>query len=161
MSELKLVRLIFDENHALMFSKACEYAIRSVIYIAHQSDAGKRVSLKDVAREIDSPEAFTAKIMQSLSRGKIVESLKGASGGFIMTEAVRKSVRLVDIVNAIDGEDIYEGCALGLKKCSEEKPCPLHYKFKSIRLELRKMLEATTVQELSERMDQPYMYLKI
>jgi Rrf2 family transcriptional regulator, iron-sulfur cluster assembly transcription factor len=144
-----------------MFSRACEYAIRSVIYIAHQSDVGKRVSLKDVAREIDSPEAFTAKIMQSLSRGKIVESLKGPSGGFIMTETALKKVRLVDIVNAIDGDDIYEGCALGLKRCSEERPCPLHFKFKSIRVELRKMLETTTVQELSERMNQADMYLKI
>ena len=49
-----------------MFSKACEYAIRSCIYIASVSIQGKRVGLIDVAEKIQSPEAFTSKILQKL-----------------------------------------------------------------------------------------------
>jgi Rrf2 family iron-sulfur cluster assembly transcriptional regulator len=67
-----------------MFSKACEYAIRATIYIALQSQESKRVTLKDIAKEIDSPEAFTAKIMQQLVKRGIVDSLKGPTGGFVM-----------------------------------------------------------------------------
>ena len=37
-----------------MFSKACEYGIRAVVYIAEQSQNDTRVSLKDIARQIDS-----------------------------------------------------------------------------------------------------------
>ena len=63
-----------------MFSKACEYGIRAAVYIAHQSMEGRRVSLKEIAEKIDSPVAFTAKILQQLSRNGIVESIKGAGG---------------------------------------------------------------------------------
>ena len=65
-----------------MFSKACEYGIKATIYIAMQSMQNSRVSLKDIAKEIDSPVAFTAKILQQLARNKIVESVKGPTGGF-------------------------------------------------------------------------------
>ena len=43
-----------------MFSKACKYAIRSVIFIALCSLDNKRVGFKEVAKEINAPEAFTA-----------------------------------------------------------------------------------------------------
>ena len=65
-----------------MFSKACEYGIKATIFIASNSYEKQRVSLKEIAKEIDSPEAFTAKILQNLVRHKIINSVKGAYGGF-------------------------------------------------------------------------------
>ena len=65
-----------------MFSKACEYAIKASIYIAISSLEGKRVTPKQISEEIDSPTAFTAKILQALVRNNIVNSVKGAYGGF-------------------------------------------------------------------------------
>jgi DNA-binding IscR family transcriptional regulator len=59
-----------------MFSKTCEYAIKASIYIASQSLAQKRVGIKDIAQAIESPEAFTGKIMQVLSKNHIVASVK-------------------------------------------------------------------------------------
>lgn len=132
-----------------MFSKACEYAIRAVIYITLTSQKSPKVSLKDIAREIDSPEAFTAKILQQLVRGKLVESQKGPSGGFWITEHLSKEIRLSQIVEAIDGDKVYQGCGLGLKECSEKQPCPIHNKFKFVRSTLREMLETTSLYELA------------
>ena len=65
-----------------MFSKACEYGIRASIFIAEQSLLDKKVSLKDIAKAIDSPEAYTSKILQQLSRNFIINSDKGPTGGF-------------------------------------------------------------------------------
>ncbi|MET0760542.1 MAG: transcriptional regulator, partial [Flavobacterium sp.] len=48
-----------------MFSKTCEYGIRASIFIASQSYQNNRIGLKDIAKKIDSPEAFTAKILQT------------------------------------------------------------------------------------------------
>ena len=96
-----------------MFSKACEYGIRASIYIASQSMEGKRVSLREIAGEIDSPMAFTAKILQQLSRSRIVDSVKGAAGGFEIEIERIKKVKLSEIVYAIDGNNVYMGCGLG------------------------------------------------
>ena len=131
-----------------MFSKACEYAIRAVVYITGCSADGQRSGLKEIAERTDSPEAFTAKILQKLSHAGLVLSMKGPGGGFEVTPELAKKVRLSDIVSAIDGDRIYTGCALGLSQCNSEKPCPLHDHFIAVREDLRTMLEGTTLQDL-------------
>ncbi|WP_299249680.1 Rrf2 family transcriptional regulator [uncultured Cytophaga sp.] len=132
-----------------MFSKACEYGIRAIIHIAVLSQDEKRVGLKEIAKEIGSPEAFTAKILQILSKNDLVESTKGPTGGFEMSVQQMKKIKLSDVVFAIDGDSIYKGCGLGMKECSEKHPCPVHEKFKTIRNELKKMLENTSIYNLA------------
>lgn len=132
-----------------MFSKACEYGIRASIFIAAKSSKGIRVGIKDVAKEIDSPEPFTAKIMQILTKNKIIHSAKGVGGGFEVSNEAVKSIKLINIVDAIDGDSIYKGCGIGLKECSEIHPCPVHNEFKKIRELLLVMLTTTTLEELA------------
>ncbi|MCO5229553.1 MAG: Rrf2 family transcriptional regulator [Chitinophagales bacterium] len=144
-----------------MFSKACEYAIRATVYIAEQTKAGNRPALKDIALEIDSPEAFTAKILQQLNRNGIVFSIKGVYGGFEILPEKLETIRLVDIVNAVDGDGVYTKCALGLKNCSEEHPCPVHPTFKPIKADIRKMLENTSIWDMSESFKKGNSFLKI
>lgn len=132
-----------------MFSKACTYGIRAVIYIAMQSLDGKRVKIPDVATNSGSPEAFTDKILGKLNKAEIINSYKGAHGGFEMDTQKIQSTKLEEIVYAIDGDSIYNGCALGLSECDASDPCPMHNKFFQIREELKDMLGTTTVFELA------------
>jgi DNA-binding IscR family transcriptional regulator len=67
---------------------------------------------------------------------------------------------LADIVHIIDGDDIFSGCALGLKQCSETKPCQLHSEFKKIRDSISKMLKSTHVGEFSDQLEQKLLFLK-
>lgn len=143
-----------------MFSKACEYGIRASIYIAEQSLLDRKVSLKDVAEAIESPPAYTSKILQKLSRNNIINSDKGPTGGFSMDKDQLEKVKLSFIVRAIDGDSIYSGCGLGLKKCNEKTPCPIHNQFKIIRDNLKIMLETTTVQSLTKELKGGLSYLK-
>lgn len=143
-----------------MFSKACEYGIKATVHIATQSLNGNRVGLRDIAYEIDSPEAFTAKILQLLVKARIIDSVKGPSGGFEVDKERMKKTTLSEIVSAIDGDAIYKGCGLGLSECSAKRPCPVHYKFKVIRDDLKRMLESVTVYELSMKLKNGLTYLK-
>ncbi|CAN1507165.1 COG1959 Predicted transcriptional regulator [Flavobacteriaceae bacterium] len=132
-----------------MFSKTCEYGIRATIFIASESCLNRRVGLRDIAKKIDSPEAFTAKILQILSKNNIINSIKGVGGGFDIPRETMKDIKLAQIVNALEGDRVFTGCGLGLNHCSEDHPCPMHDKFKSIRNELAFMLENTNLEELA------------
>jgi Rrf2 family iron-sulfur cluster assembly transcriptional regulator len=145
----------------MMFSKACEYGIKASIYIALSSYNGKRVSLKDIAKEIDSPVAFTAKILQALARHNVVKSIKGAHGGFEIDKVLIPTIKIADVVKAIDGDAIYSGCGLGLNKCDENHPCPVHDKFKIVRDELKHMLEHTNLEELALNIKSGTSFLKV
>ena len=143
-----------------MFSKACEYGIRASIYIAEQSLLERKVSLIEVASAIESPTAYTSKILQLLSRNFIINSDKGPTGGFSMDKKELDKIKLSDIVFTIDGDSIYNGCGLGLKQCNEAMPCPVHNQFKLIRNDLKKMLEKTTVKALALDYEKGLTFLK-
>lgn len=144
-----------------MFSKACEYGIKACIFIATKTYEGKLVSPKEIAAEINSPQAFTAKILQALVRSNILNSIKGAYGGFEIDKAKVNTLKLAEIVKAIDGDNIYKGCGLGLEKCDENHPCPVHNKFKEVRDRLKDMLESTTLEELALNIKSGSSFLKI
>ncbi|WP_278035021.1 RrF2 family transcriptional regulator [Flavobacterium nitratireducens] len=132
-----------------MFSKTCEYGIRATIFIASESYQNNRVGLKDIAKKIDSPEAFTAKILQILTKSNIINSIKGVGGGFEIPKEKMSQIKLSQIVTALEGDAVFTGCGLGLSHCSETHPCPVHEKFKSIRNELAFMLKNTNLEELA------------
>lgn len=128
-----------------MFSRACEYAIKIMIYIAGKEQLDKRTGLKEITEAIGSPEAFTAKILQQLVKSKLLESFKGPSGGFELMND--KEIRLADIVTAIDGDKLLEECVLGFDECSSRNPCPVHDKFLTIRTQMKETLLSTDIRD--------------
>ncbi len=142
-----------------MFSKSCEYGLRAVIFIAQQTTKNNKVSLTTISEEIDSPQAFTAKVLQQLTRNNIVKSIKGPYGGFVIEEE-KMNTKLSEIVSVLDGDSIYTGCGLGLKQCDAKSPCPLHHRFVAIRNDLRSMLESTSLQSLAEDLNADLAILK-
>jgi len=142
-----------------MFSKTCEYAIRALIFIAQKSKDGHKVGIKQISEGIDAPESFIAKILQILSKKSLVQSLKGPTGGFYLDhDSLQNS--LADIVIAIDGDKIFVGCGLGLSFCSENTPCPIHFKFKKVRTDIYNMLRSARLGELQEQLESKLAYLK-
>ncbi|WP_343643572.1 Rrf2 family transcriptional regulator [Chryseobacterium sp.] len=133
------------------FSKTCEYAIRAIFYISKRSEQGHRCGIKEIAKNINSPEHFLGKILQKLSKEDLVASAKGPNGGFYL-ENSHLNRPLADIVLAFEGEQLFNGCAMGLTYCSEKAPCPLHNDFKEIRNQLTMMLKKTTIGQFNEEL---------
>ncbi len=142
-----------------MFSKTCEYAIRAMIFIAQKTKQDSRVGIKEIAKGINSPEHFIAKILQDLTRKGVLQSAKGPSGGFYLDKASMKQ-SLADVVKAVDGDKIFYGCGLGLKQCSETKPCPIHFEFKKVRQGLFDMLQNTRIDAFTEALENNIAFLK-
>lgn len=143
-----------------MFSKSCEYGIKAMVFITQKSIIEQRVRLNEIAQAIDSPTAFTAKILQKLSKEKIIHSIMGKAGGYEIKKNKLTKITLLDIVNIIDGEDIHKGCGLGFKKCNHSTPCPIHFDFIKIREDLKKMLSQTTIITLATKLDNGQVQLK-
>ncbi len=133
-----------------MFSKATEYALRATIYIAQKSSEENKLGIDAIAKAIDSPKSFTAKILQSLTgNNKVISSVRGPNGGFYITEKAKKlPVRAVLI--AMGESEILDKCVLGLNKCSEVKPCPMHNQYKTIKQQLISLFETKTIQQLAD-----------
>lgn len=130
-----------------MLTKTSEYALRSLIYLAMHAVGGNKVGIKEVANELELPPAFTGKILQELVRKGLLASVKGPHGGFFLDRPAH-SITIMDVVREIDGLEVFKRCGLGLHKCSDSHPCPLHQDFKVYRDGLARLFSQRTIQDL-------------
>ncbi|MFN8258063.1 MAG: Rrf2 family transcriptional regulator [Bacteroidales bacterium] len=131
-----------------MFNKETEYALRALVYIQIQNIHEKRPGIEEITNEIEAPRFFTAKILQRLVRLGFVISIKGKGGGFYF-DPKKPELTMKELITATEGNKIITGCGLGLKKCDESNPCPLHHMYKSIRESIDNMVSTETIQSLA------------
>lgn len=131
-----------------MLAKGTEYAIRALVYVQLKSWENKRPGVSEIAKEIEAPEAYSAKILQILTKNRLLESVKGRGGGFFFGEA-HSSITLYDIIHVMEGDDCFHKCGFGLKNCSNDNPCPLHEKYKVIRDGFHEIVKSETIHSLA------------
>ncbi len=130
---------------AIIFSKGCEYGIQATLYIGVQKD--RRAGIREIADALDIPVHFLAKILQALSGKRILSSFKGSKGGFTLN-APPENIRIIDIVEAIDGTELFNNCVLGFPDCRDAHPCPAHASWGAARDILFNMLSTETLADL-------------
>ena len=141
-----------------MLSLSCKAAIKAVIFLGLKFETGERFSIKDVASHINENEHTIGKILQKLVKQHIIYSVKGPNGGFYISQ---KQIQqpIINIVEAIDGREIFKQCRLGLAKCSESHPCPFHNDFKPVRELFKKMCEEKKIIDLYLNVNQGMSFL--
>lgn len=141
-----------------MISKSCKYAIRASVFVASKENENIKFSVKEIATEIEAPSAFTGKILQILTKHKIITSLKGPYGGFFC-EKYQLDLPILEIVNAIDGLSVFRECVMGLHQCSDHHPCPMHFEYSETRALMLKSFQETTIGSLAEKLSGGESYL--
>jgi Rrf2 family transcriptional regulator, iron-sulfur cluster assembly transcription factor len=139
-----------------MLSNSCRYGIRAVIYLASQPIENGKTGIKKISNDLDLPTPFLAKILQQLAKQKILSSSKGPHGGFSILKDP-KNITLLDIVNTIDGNDIFTNCVMHKGTCegvgNEKKQCPMHEDYEKTRSDLIKLFTNKTIYDLVIRAD--------
>ncbi len=108
----------------VIFSKKCEYGMQAVLYLAAR-EKGTLVSAEEISKVLKIPREFVSKILQSLRDSGLISSSKGKSGGFSLAKPASR-IKLIDVVAAIDGLEMFDSCVLGFPECSPTHPCPVH-----------------------------------
>lgn len=131
---------------SLIFSRQCEYGLQAVLVLATKKSIGW-TSISEITERLQVSEHFLAKILQDLSRRKILISRKGPQGGFKLARPSNQ-ITLFEIISLIDGTDFLEQCILGFSDCSAENPCPVHDSWSLIRDNVKKMLLKNSIAHL-------------
>ncbi len=127
----------------VLFSRACEYALRALFDMARHPEQ-EFWSVQELAQHTDTPAPFLAKTFQALVKGNILISAKGRHGGFAFARAPQR-ISLMEVVDLIDGPEVSKNCALGLTHCSDDTPCPFHEHWKRIRASITNALRQETL----------------
>lgn len=142
----------------MTLSNTCKAAIKSVIYLASKHKAHVKSNIREIAQEINENEHTVGKLLQTLVRQGVINSNKGPSGGFYLSDTQFEQP-ISEIVFAIDGKNVFNKCGLGLERCNEEHPCPLHFEYKIGRDIIEKLFRNKLVSELCESVNKGEAFL--
>ncbi len=144
----------------IVLSNSAKYALKAVLFLAVNSDEDHKIMVKDIAKPINVPQAYIAKLLQELSKQQIVSSTKGIYGGFYLTEFNAKQP-VMNIIYAIDGPYKMHSCLLSLDACNEQVPCPLHHIANPMRSQLVDLLKLKTIEDLAIEIKSGISFLPI
>jgi Rrf2 family protein len=131
----------------MIFSRTSQYAIQALIYLATQP-GGRPVLNRVIANKLGVPPAYLAKILQDLSRERLLDSTRGRHGGFALREGAEKA-NLLDIVLLLEGARAERECLLGLKSCGDDSACPMHRRWKPVQNQMLAYLGSVTLSHLA------------
>lgn len=143
-----------------MLSNACQYAIRSILYLGMCSDEKHKVGVKTISEELEVPQPFLAKLLQQLNKSHLVTSTKGPYGGFYLSDE-NKEKTVWDIILVIDGTDKFSQCFLGLSKCGDDNPCPVHFTVSAFKNKIFKDFKDKTVAQFVEEIKEKGRYISL
>jgi Rrf2 family protein len=145
-----------------MLSNSCRYGIRAVVYLVRQGQGKGMAGIKQISGDLKLPTPYLAKILQQLVKKKILVSVKGPNGGFAFSRDPKK-VTLLDIVSAIDGDEVLTNCILHSGTCKSvdkrRDPCIIHDEYARVRKELINLLSESTIYNLAVKASNSDTYL--
>jgi len=144
----------------MLLSKSCEYGLRAMLYLGSLGDeedaeeaspdpTREYVAIQTVSDELDIGFSFLTKVFQQLNEAGLLTSKRGPGGGVALTRGP-DAISLYEIVVAIDGDDLFNECVLGLPGCGDAEPCPLHEHWTEERDRMKRTFQQTTLSEVPD-----------
>lgn len=130
----------------MLLSQSCMYGIRATLLISIKGEKNKEsyIPIRLISDELGVSFHFLTKILQILTQSKLMESYKGPNGGVRLARPAEE-IFLINIVEAIDGNQVFSSCLLGLPGCGDETPCPLHERWEQTKEKLEAMFRETSM----------------
>jgi Rrf2 family iron-sulfur cluster assembly transcriptional regulator len=138
-----------------VLSTTAEYALRALLALANEPD--KATLGRDLAASSGVPANYLSKILLELKKGGFVQAVRGTGGGYRLGRPPEE-VRLMDVVEFVDGAAARPGCFLaGSDACSDDDPCLAHDRWGAVRDQYVAFLESTTLADVSEHPSRHHM----
>lgn len=118
------------------------------------TEPGRLLSALELAQKSHVSEPTVRKLLKQLTRAGLVESLRGAHGGYRLARAP-SAVTVADVVAALEGPIALTQCATHGGGCSIEPHCGVRGNWNLINTALKNALSAVTLEQMASPMRAP------
>ena len=130
----------------MKLTRAGEYAVRCVLYLASQGP-GRLVSRRTVAEYFDIPDKFLAKIAQQLAKAEIIKIRQGACGGYVLSRDPA-GLTMLEVVEAVIGKISLNDCVANADSCPSSSNCAVNRVWTRSSNQLRETLSGVIFADL-------------
>lgn len=127
-----------------MISQTAEYALRAIVYLAEQDGVSQTTAR--IAEGTQVPAGYLSKVMQSLSKARIVHAQRGPNGGFLLARP-SNVLTVLEVINAVDPIQRFPECPLKIPHHGKNL-CPLHRKLDDTARIAEEAFGGTTIRDL-------------
>lgn len=137
----------------LRIGKMTDYGVVLLSYFARW-EASRVFNAKELSKQSKLPLPSVSKILKALSRGGILESQRGASGGYRLTRSA-KEISIAEIISLLEGPvsltecSVSEACA-----CALEISCPSRNGWRKMNRAVIQALEGITLSDMTCNVDE-------
>jgi Rrf2 family protein len=132
----------------MFITREADYAVRCVLFLSQETD--RVVSANEISVSMNVPKTFLAKILQRLSKSRIVRSSQGVAGGFELVNKPDK-VNILEVIEAIQGPTAVNVCAVDEHNCDLSSTCPVHPVWVELREDIENKLKKESFAKLATR----------
>jgi len=129
----------------LRISEAASLAMHTMALLAHEPE--KVLSTHEIAETLDVSEAHLSKVLQRLHKAGLVESIRGARGGFLPAKPPAE-ITMLEVYESIEGPLVETHCLLGNPICGADG-CILGDLLSRVNGEVREYLIGTRLTQLN------------
>ncbi len=143
----------------IRLTKQADYGIVLMTYLARFSD--RHFAAPDLATETRLPLPTVSKILKLLGREGLLESHRGAKGGYSLIRTPDR-ISVAEMISALDGPIAFTECIEDAPgNCSQESICQLRGNWQLINQAVRLALESISLAELTHPLDMPLVQLGV
>ena len=134
----------------LQLTKRTEYGLIALVHMADRPEAF--VSVREISEHYPIPRRLLAEVLKDLCRASLVESHRGATGGYTLARSA-DAITLGEIVGALEGRPALASCEnlsdARNGACAIEPVCPIRSPLHRIREGIWNLMERTTLRSIT------------
>lgn len=128
-------------------TRVADYGVVLLTAMARKTDRHRAFSAKELAAETHLPDAIASKVLKTLARSDLLESHRGAHGGYSLAKAPGE-ITVAEIVNALEGPIAITDCSSAEASCDLEILCRARPSLQQINLVVQEALEGITLADM-------------
>lgn len=135
----------------MKLSTVTRYGLRALSDLCEQKDEreGRPVAVGDIARRQEIPSSYLEQLFVKLRRGRVVKSIRGAHGGYVLARPPGE-ITVAEIIRVL-GEPIAFGDCQTDAGCINTPDCPTYELWQRLKTSMDDILESTTLEDLTKQ----------
>ena len=125
-----------------------QYATRAMLQLALNS-GGQPLPIREIAVLEGISEQYLEQIFRDLRKAGLVESVRGAYGGYLLKEANEK-ISVGDIITAVEGPIAPVSCLSSDEACCRSGECVTRKVWSKLQISMLNVLNETTLADMVE-----------